>query len=68
MSAGREIDVNCFSSSRCQNWPICPDPITMNTCLVWGSSCRMSSMSRGKSLATATAVSFSPSGRSPRYR
>ena len=37
----------------------------MNTCLVWGSSCRMSSTSRGKSLTTATAVSFSPSGASP---
>ena len=40
----------------------------MNTCLVWGSSCRMSSTSRGKSLTTATAVSFSPSGASRRYR
>ena len=30
-----------------QNLPICPDPITMKTCLVWGSSCRMTSMRRG---------------------
>ena len=34
----------------------------MNTCLVWGSSCRMSSTSPGKSFATVTAASFSPSG------
>ena len=40
----------------------------MNTCLVWGSTCRRSSMSCGKSLSTATAVSFSPSGASARYR
>ena len=37
----------------------------MNTWLVSGRSCRMSSTSPGKSLADATAVSFSPSGRAP---
>ena len=42
--------MNSCSSSRCQNFPICPDPITMNTCLVWGSSCRMPSTTRRGSI------------------
>jgi hypothetical protein len=44
--------------------PISPEPITMNTCRVWGSTCSMSSTSRGKSLTAATAVSFSTMGAS----
>ena len=50
------------------NRPSAPEPITMNTCLVSGSTCRMSSTSLGKSLTTATAASFSTSGASPRNR
>ena len=45
---------NCSSSWRRQNLPMRPDPSTMNTCRVWGSTCRMSSTTRGKSLRTAT--------------
>ena len=53
---------------RRQNWPCGPAPLTMNTCMVWGSTCRMSSMIRGRSLIAAAATSFSPSGSLPRYR
>ena len=59
---------NSSSSTPRQNLPCGPAPFTTKTCVVRGSSCRMSSTTRGKSLPAAAATSLSPSGSLPRYR